>query len=182
MNTNLHHPTSTSRVLLSALFALGALTGCPSEEPEIVEIDPPDASGEPDAGEGDAGGEVEAPLPSADWCDRIVAGPSAGSGAAAIDLARAHALVRFFGVHEGYVDADTALAGALEGWSDPSAVPDLSAYARALPGVWDQVAAGQGILINEQLARRHEYAPGDTLTLAPDWSAPIASATAALSS
>lgn len=45
---------------------------------------------------------------------------------------------------------------------------------RALPSVWDQVAAGQGILINEQLARRHEYAPGDTLTLAPDWNPTIA--------
>ena len=45
---------------------------------------------------------------------------------------------------------------------------------QALPGVWDQVAEGHGILINEQLARRHGYAPGDTLTLVPDWNPTIA--------
>ncbi len=139
MNQNLHCPTSTHHTRLSALLvllALGALTGCPSEEREVLEIEDPDASDEQDSG--DAGGEVvDVPLPSSDWCDRVVPGPSVGSAttSAAVDLARAHALVRFFGVHEGYVDADTALAGALEGWSDPSVVPDLSAYASGLPGV-----------------------------------------------
>ncbi|MEY8839311.1 FtsX-like permease family protein, partial [Cribrihabitans sp. XS_ASV171] len=39
----------------------------------------------------------------------------------------------------------------------------------ALPGVWDRVAAGDGLLINEQLARREGIVPGDEIVLAPDW-------------
>ncbi len=39
----------------------------------------------------------------------------------------------------------------------------------ALPGVWDRVVAGDGILINEQLARREGITPGEEIVLAPDW-------------
>ncbi|MEM9126715.1 MAG: ABC transporter permease, partial [Pseudomonadota bacterium] len=35
------------------------------------------------------------------------------------------------------------------------------------PDVWDQVMAGQAVLINEQLARRADLWPGDTLTVTP---------------
>ncbi|MFC3616423.1 FtsX-like permease family protein [Lutimaribacter marinistellae] len=39
----------------------------------------------------------------------------------------------------------------------------------AVPGVWARVAGGDGLLINEQLARREGLGPGDAITLAPDW-------------
>ncbi|MEL6644221.1 MAG: FtsX-like permease family protein [Pseudomonadota bacterium] len=35
----------------------------------------------------------------------------------------------------------------------------------ALPGVWDSVAAGEAVLVNEQLARRERLSPGDRLML-----------------
>ncbi|MEO0386365.1 MAG: ABC transporter permease [Pseudomonadota bacterium] len=47
----------------------------------------------------------------------------------------------------------------------------------ALPDPWDKVAGGQAALISEQLARRFDLAPGDTLTLpAPeaDWPVTVA--------
>ena len=37
-----------------------------------------------------------------------------------------------------------------------------------VPAVWDRAAAGDGVLINEQLARSAHLAPGDALAL-PDW-------------
>ncbi len=43
-----------------------------------------------------------------------------------------------------------------------------------LPDVWDRVATGQAILINEQLSIREGLRAGDTLTLGPDWQAEIA--------
>ncbi|WP_109464357.1 FtsX-like permease family protein [Albibacillus kandeliae] len=42
------------------------------------------------------------------------------------------------------------------------------------PGVWDRVAAGEAALINEQLARRENLWPGDTVTIAPDWTLTVA--------
>ncbi|MGI9368182.1 MAG: FtsX-like permease family protein, partial [Ruegeria sp.] len=44
----------------------------------------------------------------------------------------------------------------------------------SVPNVWDQVAQGTAILVNEQLARRSNLWPGDTLALSPDWSLTIA--------
>jgi putative ABC transport system permease protein len=41
-------------------------------------------------------------------------------------------------------------------------------------GVWDAVAAGDALLVNEQLARRAGLWVGDLLTVAPDMSLPIA--------
>lgn len=38
----------------------------------------------------------------------------------------------------------------------------------ASPGVWDTVMDGRAVLINEQLARRSDLWPGDTLKLGPD--------------
>ncbi|MBT3140397.1 ABC transporter permease [Phaeobacter gallaeciensis] len=37
------------------------------------------------------------------------------------------------------------------------------------PEVWDKVAAGQGVLINEQLARREQIWPGDHITILENW-------------
>lgn len=44
----------------------------------------------------------------------------------------------------------------------------------ATASVWDDVMAGDAILINEQLARRANLWPGDTLTLSPDHALTIA--------
>lgn len=44
----------------------------------------------------------------------------------------------------------------------------------ANPGAWDRIAAGEAALINEQLARREGIWPGDTVTLGPDWTVPVA--------
>ncbi|GAB5439143.1 FtsX-like permease family protein [Falsiruegeria mediterranea] len=41
-------------------------------------------------------------------------------------------------------------------------------------GVWDRVVGGEAILINEQMARRNNLWPGDTVTLPPDLTYPIA--------
>ncbi len=41
-------------------------------------------------------------------------------------------------------------------------------------GVWDQVLAGEAVLINEQLARRSTLWPGDNVTLSPGHILPIA--------
>ncbi|WP_293575702.1 ABC transporter permease [Phaeobacter sp.] len=43
----------------------------------------------------------------------------------------------------------------------------------ALPSVWDKIAAGDGILINEQFARRENLSPGDQLRIASDWEAEV---------
>jgi putative ABC transport system permease protein len=40
----------------------------------------------------------------------------------------------------------------------------------ALPGVWDRVAAGEAVLVNEQLARREGLSPGDPVPLPGGWS------------
>ncbi|MDA7963264.1 ABC transporter permease [Ruegeria sp.] len=42
------------------------------------------------------------------------------------------------------------------------------------PGAWDMVMSGDAILINEQLARRADLWPGDSLTLTPDQTLTIA--------
>ncbi|TDE38303.1 FtsX-like permease family protein [Antarcticimicrobium sediminis] len=42
------------------------------------------------------------------------------------------------------------------------------------PDAWAQVNAGQGVFINEQLARRADLWPGDVVQLAPGWVLPVA--------
>ena len=44
----------------------------------------------------------------------------------------------------------------------------------AVPDVWDRVADGSGVLINEQLARREDIALGARLEITPDWQLPVA--------
>ncbi|NRB03406.1 MAG: ABC transporter permease, partial [Rhodobacteraceae bacterium] len=41
------------------------------------------------------------------------------------------------------------------------------------PDAWDRVAASQGALINEQLARRADLWPGSELRLGPEWTLPV---------
>ena len=41
------------------------------------------------------------------------------------------------------------------------------------PDAWDRLAAGEGALINEQLARREGLAPGDVVTLDAGWELPV---------
>lgn len=41
------------------------------------------------------------------------------------------------------------------------------------PQVWDKVSRGQGVLINEQLARREQIWPGDRITILESWTLPI---------
>ena len=43
----------------------------------------------------------------------------------------------------------------------------------AVPNVWDQIGAGEGALVNEQLARREDLSPGDTLQMPGGWSATV---------
>jgi len=44
---------------------------------------------------------------------------------------------------------------------------------RAQPSTWDAVAAGSGVLVNEQLFRREALRLGETLDLQPGWSLPV---------
>ena len=61
---------------------------------------------------------------------------------------------------------DTRLGGMpaeVFGVIDHATYRDNWPVLKSVPGVWDQLAAGDGALINEQLARREGYELGDTL-------------------
>ncbi|MHA6325671.1 ABC transporter permease [Roseivivax sp. CAU 1753] len=45
---------------------------------------------------------------------------------------------------------------------------------RATPDVWDRLAQGQAVLVNEQLFRREDLRLEDVIAITPDWSLPIA--------
>lgn len=47
-------------------------------------------------------------------------------------------------------------------------------FLAAKPDAWDRVAAGEAVVVNEQLARRSGFWLGDTLRVAPDLTLPIA--------
>ncbi len=59
------------------------------------------------------------------------------------------------------------------GVSDHATYRDNWPLLSALPGVWDVVSSGEGVLVNEQLARREKLAPGDPILL-PGWPTQIA--------
>ncbi|MGY9048487.1 MAG: ABC transporter permease, partial [Rhodobacterales bacterium] len=44
---------------------------------------------------------------------------------------------------------------------------------QAQPDAWDRLAQGDGVLINEQMARRDELSLGDPLTLSEGWQLPV---------
>ena len=73
-------------------------------------------------------------LPSAAWCDRATGGAPT-SLTPSLALSDAHAKVRFFGAHNDYTRADSALTEALEDWHDFSTPPDLARYAAGLDDV-----------------------------------------------
>ncbi|CAN5663510.1 hypothetical protein BH23PSE1_BH23PSE1_14990 [soil metagenome] len=72
---------------------------------------------------------------------------------------------------------------AIEGWpADVQGLRDHATYREswpllsAAPGAWDAVAAAEGALISEQLARRLGLGPGDALMLPADagpWTVPV---------
>lgn len=73
--------------------------------------------------------------------------------------------------------ARVTLAGApgqVYGVVDHATYRDNWPLLDALPQVWDRVASGNGVLINEQLARRADLWPGDRITLATGWQVPVA--------
>ncbi len=64
--------------------------------------------------------------------------------------------------------------GEIYGVADHPTYRDNWPLIAAGPDVWDRVAAGQGVLLNEQLARREGLAPGDPVTLPGDWRTDVA--------
>ena len=64
--------------------------------------------------------------------------------------------------------------GAIQGISDHPIYREDWPLLTAADGVWDRLAAGDAVLVNEQLARREGLAPGDSLDLAEGWRLPIA--------
>ncbi|WP_212524859.1 FtsX-like permease family protein [Actibacterium sp. MT2.3-13A] len=64
------------------------------------------------------------------------------------------------------IEAPVAGAPAqIYGVADHATYRDHWPLLDALPGVWDRLAAGEAVLINEQMARRAGLGPGDALTL-----------------
>lgn len=72
--------------------------------------------------------------------------------------------------------ADTTLAGrpgAVYGQADHPTFRDHWPLIAAQPDAWNRLATGEGVLINEQLARFSRLSLGDALTIAPGVSLPI---------
>ncbi len=69
-------------------------------------------------------------------------------------------------------NVDGQVAGApaeIFGVADHTTYRDNWPLLSSLPDVWDRVADGTGILINEQLARREDLSPGDSLAMPDGW-------------
>ncbi|MEM7464236.1 MAG: FtsX-like permease family protein [Pseudomonadota bacterium] len=65
-------------------------------------------------------------------------------------------------------------AGKVYGVVDHETYREQWPILSARQGVWDDIAAGNSALINEQLAYREDLAVGDPVNLAPGWTLPIA--------
>ncbi|MFO7759501.1 MAG: FtsX-like permease family protein [Roseovarius sp.] len=83
---------------------------------------------------------------------------------------RADAILPLLSVDTRLADQPTQLFGARVG---PSYSDNWTFIARDGP-VWDRVADGEAVIINEQLARRADLWPGDSLRITPDVTLPIA--------
>ena len=69
-----------------------------------------------------------------------------------------------------HTDADIAGApGEIYGVVDHPTYRENWPLLSALPSVWDQISDGEGALVNEQLARREDLNPGDTLQMPGGW-------------
>ena len=66
------------------------------------------------------------------------------------------------------------LPAQIYGVADHATYRDNWPMLDSTPDVWDKVASGNGVLINEQLALREGLRPGDTIALPGDWTPPIA--------
>ncbi len=62
---------------------------------------------------------------------------------------------------------------AILGARDHKTYRDNWKFLQAVPGVWDALARGEGVLVNEQLFRRARLGLGDLVTLTPDTSLPV---------
>jgi len=62
--------------------------------------------------------------------------------------------------------------GEIYGVADHPTYRDNWPLLAAVPQVWDRIAAGEGVLVNEQTARRGGLWPGATVAL-PGWQAPV---------
>ena len=73
-----------------------------------------------------------------------------------------------------HTDADIAGApGEIYGVVDHPTYRENWPLLSALPSVWDQITDGEGALVNEQLARREDLNPGDTLQMPGGWSTTV---------
>ncbi|MEM1066364.1 MAG: FtsX-like permease family protein, partial [Pseudomonadota bacterium] len=88
------------------------------------------------------------------------------------DAAEAEAMVAFLAPRTEAIlpiwSVEREIAGApaeIFGVADHTTYRDHWPLLTALPDVWDVVARGEGVLINEQLARREGLSPGDVLEL-----------------
>ncbi|MGR3615942.1 MAG: ABC transporter permease [Paracoccaceae bacterium] len=73
--------------------------------------------------------------------------------------------------------SETVVSGApvrVYGVVDDATYRDHWPLIEAKPDVWDQVMTGRAVLVNEQLARRHDLWPGTSLNLSADWTLPVA--------
>lgn len=82
---------------------------------------------------------------------------------------RAHAVLPVLSVETRLAGRPAELYGARVG----PTYRDNWAFLAAEPAVWDRVAAGTGVIVNEQLARRAGLWTGDTLAVAPARHLPI---------
>ena len=83
---------------------------------------------------------------------------------------RADAILPILFLDTRLADRPAELLGARVG---PSYTETWSFLAQDGP-VWPRVAAGEAVIVNEQLARRADLWPGDSLAIAPDRTLPIA--------
>jgi putative ABC transport system permease protein len=65
------------------------------------------------------------------------------------------------------------MMGEVYGARDHATYRDNWQFITAVPGVWDRLATGQGVLVNEQLARRAGLSLNDALTLIPGTDLPV---------
>ncbi|ETX26812.1 FtsX-like permease family protein, partial [Roseivivax isoporae] len=65
-------------------------------------------------------------------------------------------------------------AGDIAGFVDHPTYRDNWPLLVAAPDVWDRVAAGEAVLVNEQVWRRAGLSLGDAVDLGADWSLPLA--------
>ncbi len=82
---------------------------------------------------------------------------------------RADAVLPIWRTEAQVLGAPTEIYGV----SDHATYRDNWPLLGALPRVWDLVAQGDGVLVNEQLARREGLAPGDAIRL-PGWATQVA--------